>query len=125
MSLHAVLDRVETSLRVRYPPSFQAAVETFVELASSSKFQRVFPMTRPLLELEEVREARNRVGGRLLPFMVSEAPAPDIYAFEPALADLEPKVVIWCEHTTVHVWPDFPNFISWLRQTCGQDRSVK
>jgi hypothetical protein len=119
------LRRVEAALAVRYPASFDAGVDELVALSATSGFQRAFAGTRLLLEAEEVRKARIRVGGHLLPFMLSEGEHPDVYAFEPSLASVEPKVVTWCIHTTVHEWPGFPHFMAWLRRFCEQPAPSK
>ena len=111
---------IEVALGVRYPASFHARVNELMTLAGSERFQQAFPATSLLLTAEEVRAARKEVGGRLVPFMRSAAEHPDIYAFEPGGESSEPKVVVWCVHTTVHEWPDFEQFLAWVRKTCDE-----
>lgn len=113
-----VIQRIEVALGAKYPASFHARADELVTLAASARFSRAFPATKLVRDAEAARAARKEVGGRLLPFMRSEAAHPDIYAFEPGGAGPEPKVVVWCVHTTVHDWPDFAQFLSWLRETC-------
>lgn len=111
---------IEVALGIGYPASFHARVDELVTLAGSARFQQAFPATSVLLAAEEVRAARKEVGGRLVPFMRSAAEHPDIYAFEPGADGSEPKVVVWCVHTTVHEWPDFAQFLAWVRKTCDE-----
>jgi len=118
VSVTDVLRRVEAALGVKYPDSFHARADELAALAVTARFRRAFPATRLLLEVEEVRRARDDVGGGLVPFMVSAAEHPDIYAFEPGRAGAQPKVVVWCVHTTVHEWPDFARFLAWVRELC-------
>jgi hypothetical protein len=91
-----------------------------VALGGTTGFQRAFPATVLLLDVEEVRRARKEVGGRLLPFMRSAAEHPDIYAFEPEREGAEAKVVVWCVHTTVKEWTDFAQFLLWVRAICDK-----
>jgi hypothetical protein len=119
------LRRVEVALGVRYPASFHARVGELAALAATAACQRGFPATKPLLDLEEVRSARKHVGGRLVPFMRSEREHPDIYAFEHGRPGGEPKVVVWCVHTTVHEWSDFARFLAWVRELCDDAHASK
>jgi hypothetical protein len=125
MSTYEALRRVEAALAVRYPASFDAGVDELGAFAATSGFHRAFAATRLLIEVEDVRKARIGMGGRLLPFMLSEGEHPDVYAFEPSVAGVEPKVVTWCIHTTVHEWPDFPHFMAWVRRFCEQPQPSK
>ena len=125
LSLTEALRRVEAALGLTYPASFHAGAHALVALSATSGFQRAFPATRLLLDVEETRNARRQVHGRLVPFMYSEAQHPDIYAFEPGPAGSEPKVVVWCVHTTVYEWPDFSRFMSWVNQLCDRGLASK
>lgn len=109
------LRRVEAALGVRYPASFHARADELAALAVTASFQRALPATTLLLDADEVRSVREQVGSGLIPFMRSAAQHPDIYAFEQGRAGEQPKVVVWCVHTTVHEWPDFDQFLSWVR----------
>jgi hypothetical protein len=120
MSVTDALRRVEVALGARYPASFHARAAELVALAATSGFQRAFPGTRLLLDAEEVRGAFQHLGGRLVPFMRSTAAYPDFYAFEPGREGAEPRVVVWCVHTTVHDWSDFAQFLSWVRDNCDK-----
>lgn len=114
------LRRIEVALGIRYPVSLHERVNELVALGGTTGFQRAFPATALLLDVEQVRRARKEVGGRLLPFMRSAAEHPDIYAFEPGA---EGKVVVWCVHTTVREWADFAQFLSWVRETSTRSSS--
>jgi hypothetical protein len=114
------LRRIEVALDVQYPASFHVGVKELVALAATAGFQRAFPATTLLLDVEEVRGARKDVGGRLLPFMRSAAVHPDVYAFEQNRAGAEAKVVVWCVHTTVQEWSDFAQFLVWVRDLCDK-----
>lgn len=123
LSLNEALRRVEAGLGASYPASFHAGAEDLVALAATSEFQRAFPATRLVLDVEEARSYRAFVGKHLIPFMYTAAEHPDIYAFESGAVGAEPTVVVWCVHTTVHGWPDFSRFMEWVRQLCGAEPS--
>jgi len=125
VSLTDALRRIELEIGARYPASFHARVDEFVALAATAQFQRSFPATKILLDAAEVRSARKNVGRRLVPFMRSAAEQPDIYAFESSNEGAEPKVVVWCVHTTVHEWTDFTQFLSWVREFCEKQCTSK
>lgn len=117
-SIHT-LRGIEVALGVRYPQSFHAGLHELLELTHSVGFARALPSTRLLLDVADVHSARQHAGGRLLPFMLTEREQPDVYAFEPDRGDAEPAVVVWCVHTVVHEWKDFPAFMRWARDLCN------
>jgi hypothetical protein len=113
------LRRIERALGTAYPASFYVRLDELAALTATPGFQRAFPATRLLLDIADVRHACRRSGGRLLPFMYSAAEQPDFYAFEPDGGQPEPRVVVWCVHTTVQAWPSFTQFMLWVRERSG------